>query len=147
MNSYFLKFICFIILSGCLCGCATINTKSINCSYADSSFWFSLDPKILTKNTGNRVTSLTTNNKKFDSIFLKSQILISTFEQAQNIYRRNQIANEISMTIAMIDSIDPISTFSGPSISIADEAYRALLKQRERLVLNLTILNNQRSQK
>lgn len=136
-----LIFISIIMLLFFLSGCATLATKTVNCNYTGSSFWFSLDPLVLTKESNHKITTLTSGNKKFDQLFLKSQILVNslTSNTATKHYTDNQICNEITMTLSMIDSIDPISTFSGNAISIADPAYKALLKQKEMLT---TLLKN-----
>lgn len=130
-----LSALAFALLFG---SCATLSTKQVNAKWNDSNFWFALDPLLLTKATSNRIQTHISGKEDFDSLFLKSEVLIQSIENgiAGKYYKEDQINYELKQTVSQIDSLDPINSFSGHDIIRAEKSYITMLEKRQKL-LNL----------
>lgn len=136
-NSFF---IILMIMTGMLLftGCFTLQSKSINLKYEDPSFWFVMDPVVLTQQSEGKVPTTVTRVEGFDEVLLKCDILLSSINSgsAADYYNVEQIQYEVTMTIAMIDSLDPLMLFKGKqTIGLAQAAYDLLLSKRSELIV------------
>lgn len=130
-NGLILAVVLFFLIS-----CTTLGESKRNIKFAYTSFWFVLSPLELTYSLDHKVTAPRSYNFEFDGLYLKCEILLETLEKeiAQQIYAPISIGYEIEMTLAMIDSRDPIASFGGPHINMADPAFKKLQEYREKLV-------------
>lgn len=128
-----LSALAFALLFG---SCATLSTKQVSVKWNDSNFWFALDPLLLTKTASNRIQTHISGKEDFDSLFLKSEILIQSIENgiAGKYYKEDQINYELKQTVSQIDSLDPISSFSGTDIIRAEKSYITMLEKRQKLL-------------
>lgn len=131
-----LTIVLILLSASFLASCTTLSSKKVNAKWSDSNFWFSLDPLLLTKENSYEVHAFVAGKEDFDSLFLKSEILIQSIENgtASQFYKKDQINYELKQTVSQIDTLDPINSFSGPDIGRAEAAYNVMLEKRQKLI-------------